>query len=125
MTRVAFARINSFCRLCECMLNVFLYFTTIRWAIDRYLAIKFQEMEEKMRQEKNRNRVKDDDDNDEEDEENADDDTESAVPENTTIEMSNEYEVDDEDQRHNIDNFMQQGPSPGFNEDIDNSNQFG
>lgn len=86
-------------------------------------------MEEKMRRDKNRNRVKDDgsagDDNAEEDEVDGDDDTEAVAPENTTIEMNNdEYQIDDDDQIHNIDNAMQQGPDPDFHEHFDHNNQF-
>lgn len=78
-------------------------------------------MEEKMLREKNRNRVKDDDD-DEIDE----NDTETNVPENTTIDMSNnEYQVDDEGQIHSIDNAVQGGPNLPSPEDTDDKNEFG
>lgn len=89
--------------------------------INRYLAIKFQEMEEKMQREKNRNRVKDDGDDVEED------DTETGLPESTTIEMNNDngYEIDDDGQMHSFDSAVQLNSNTNLDEETHAHNEFG
>lgn len=67
----------------------------------RYLAIKFQEMEEKMRRQKNKNRVKSEGDDEVEEESETDE-----TP--TMVKGDGESLIDDDGQNHNIDNAIQQ-----------------